>query len=236
MNNLVLFKNQNHEAITLSEWLGSHPSEEEIRIVFLNMDRALKYIHDHGYCIEVFYPTEIKILDNEIDHIQFNKLLELSKDLDKRRQMIKEDICNSSLVQIGIYSNCLEYLNPDFVKEHFDDFAKFIPSEDIPYYRGVIQRGAAVYFCEFVVEKRKRDLAGLEKELGESGNGRSLVKNNGKNIGIESITNDKINDSIYSQINGFKDSAFINILILPTLILFGLVVLSVIGWIISMVY
>ena len=70
-----LFKNKNYESISLAEWLSNHPSEEEIRTVFLNMDRALKYIHDHGYCIEVFYPTEIQILGNEIYHIQFKKLL-----------------------------------------------------------------------------------------------------------------------------------------------------------------
>ena len=59
-----LFKNKNYESISLAEWLSNHPSEEEIRTVFLYMDRALKYIHDHGYCIEVFYPTEIQILGN----------------------------------------------------------------------------------------------------------------------------------------------------------------------------
>lgn len=234
MNNL--FKNKNYESISLAEWLSNHPSEEEIRTVFLNMDRALKYIHDHGYCIEVFYPTEIQILGNEIDHIQFKKLLELSKDIDRRRQMIKEDIFNSSLVQIGIYSNSLKYLKPEFVKENFDSFQQFIPSGDVPYYRGVIQRGAAVYFCEFAIEKSNRDLQDLERQLGEGGgDGKALIKSSGKNIGIEAITNDKINDSIYSQINGLKDSAFINILILPTLVLLGLLVLSIVVWVLSIV-
>lgn len=231
-----LFKNKNYESISLAEWLSNHPSEEEIRTVFLNMDRALKYIHDHGYCIEVFYPTEIQILGNEIDHIQFKKLLELSKDIDRRRQMIKEDIFNSSLVQIGIYSNSLKYLKPEFVKENFDSFQQFIPSGDVPYYRGVIQRGAAVYFCEFAIEKNNRDLQDLERQLGEGGgDGKALIKSSGKNIGTEAITNDKINDSIYSQINGLKDSAFINILILPTLVLLGLLVLSIVVWVLSIV-
>ena len=231
-----LFKNKNYESISLAEWLSNHPSEEEIRTVFLNMDRALKYIHDHGYCIEVFYPTDIQILGNEIDHIQFKKLLELSKDIDRRRQMIKEDIFNSSLVQIGIYSNSLKYLKPEFVKENFDSFQQFIPSGDVPYYRGVIQRGAAVYFCEFAIEKSNRDLQDLERQLGEGGgDGKALIKSSGKNIGIEAITNDKINDSIYSQINGLKDSAFINILILPTLVLLGLLVLSIVVWVLSIV-
>ena len=150
--------------------------------------------------------------------------------------MIKEDIFNSSLVQIGIYSNSLKYLKPEFVKENFDSFQQFIPSGDVPYYRGVIQRGAAVYFCEFAIEKSNRDLQDLERQLGEGGgDGKALIKSSGKNIGIEAITNDKINDSIYSQINGLKDSAFINILILPTLVLLGLLVLSIVVWVLSIV-
>ena len=231
-----LFKNKNYESISLAEWLSNHPREEYIINVFIKMYIYLKYIHDHGYCIEVFYPTEIQILGNEIDHIQFKKLLELSKDIDRRRQMIKEDIFNSSLVQIGIYSNSLKYLKPEFVKENFDSFQQFIPSGDVPYYRGVIQRGAAVYFCEFAIEKSNRDLQDLERQLGEGGgDGKALIKSSGKNIGIEAITNDKINDSIYSQINGLKDSAFINILILPTLVLLGLLVLSIVVWVLSIV-
>ncbi len=195
MGELVPFKNKKYESITLADWVSSHPSEEDLRTVFLNMDRALKYIHDHGYCIEVFYPTEIEILENEKDHIQFKRLLELSKDPAKKREMVKEDIFNSSLIQIGIYSNSLKYLNPDFVKENFDEFAQFIPSGDVPYYRGVIQRGASVYFCEFALEKRNRDLADLEKQLGEGdGKGKQLMKQNGQNVGVGSITNDKVKD------------------------------------------
>lgn len=236
MGELVPFKNKKYESITLADWVSSHPSEEDLRTVFLNMDRALKYIHDHGFCIEVFYPTEIEILENEKDHIQFKRLLELSKDPAKKREMVKEDIFNSSLIQIGIYSNSLKYLNPDFVKENFDEFAQFIPSGDVPYYRGVIQRGASVYFCEFALEKRNRDLADLEKQLGEGdGKGKQLMKQNGQNVGVGSITNDKVNDTIYSQINGLRDAAFINFLILPTLILGILVILGAVAWVISLI-
>lgn len=236
MGELVPFKKRKYESVTLADWISSHPNEEDLRTVFLNMDRALKYIHEHGYCIEVFYPTEIEILENEKDHIQFKKLLELSKNPDVKRAMIKEDIFNSSLIQIGIYSNSLKYLNPDFVKENFDEFAQFIPGGDIPYYRGVIQRGASVYFCEFALEKRNRDLADLEKQLGEGdGKGKQLMKQNGQNVGVGSITNDKVNDAIYSQINGLRDAAFINYLILPTVILITLVILGAIAWVISLI-
>lgn len=230
-------KNQSYEAISLSDWIVSHPDEEDLRTVFVNMDRALKYIHEHGYCIKVFYPTEIEVLGNSPDCIQFKKLLELSSDPGRRREMIKEDILHSSLIQIGIYTNSLKYINPNFVKDNFDSFVQLLPAGDVPYYRGVVQRGASVYFCEFVLEKRNKDLANLEKELDEGGTekGRILQKSSNRNIGVESITNDKINDQIYAQINGMRDSAFINYLVIPALILVMLLVLSLISLVFSLV-
>ena len=216
------------ESVTLEQWVKDHYSEEELRSIFLNMDRALKYIHDHGYCIEVFYPTYIKVLNGDDNYIQFNKLIELSSDPSIRREMVKEDIFNSSLIQIGMYSKSLKYLTPEFLKENFDNFAQFLPDGDIPYYRGVIQRGASVYLCEFAVEKRNRDLQELEKELGEDKE-KTLVKYPKE----EDITNKKVNDVIYRQINGMKDAAFINLLLIPTIILGILLILGVVSWIIS---
>jgi hypothetical protein len=238
MRNSDSTKNFTNESVTLNEWMLYHHNEEEIRSVFLNMDRALKYIHEHGYCIEVFYPTEIEILNNEIDHIQFRKLVQLSSNISNKKEMIKEDVFNSTLIQIGLYSNSLKYLTPEFLRENFDSFIQFIPQGDVPYYRGVVQRGASVYFCEYALEKRNRDLAELEKQLeGDNGNssGKQLYKSSNQNIGVSSITNDKINDSIYRQINGLRDSAFINILILPTISLLMILLFGIIAWVFSMI-
>jgi len=219
--------NNKIESDTLDQWVRSHTNEEDRREVFLNMDRALKYIHDHGYCIEVFYPTEIKVLNNDNSYIQFNKLVELSSDPIIRKEMIKEDIFNSSLIQIGIYSNSLKYLNPEFLKENFDEFSQFIPEGDIPYYRGVVQRGASVYFCEYALEKRNRDLENLEKELGEESD-KTLTKTQDPDI-----TNNRVNDQIYRQINGMNDAAFVNLLLIPTIILGILLIFGLVSWVIS---
>ena len=204
-------------SVTLSEWVNSHHSEDELRSIFLNMDRTLKYIHDHGYCIEVFYPTEINVLNNEDDHIQFKRLVELSKDYDTSKNMIREDIFNSALIQIATYLNMpLEHLNPKFLKENFDSFAKFVPQEEVPYYRGVIQRGASVYYCEYSLEKRKRDLEDLEKQLGEiDAADKKAIETTPSDA---EITNKKVNDVIYRQISGVYDqAAFLNILIIPVI-------------------
>lgn len=232
-------KMNNYDSISLDIWINNHPSEEEMRVVFLNMDMALKYIHDHGYCIDVFYPTEIEILNNELDHIQFKKLVELSKDPSNRQNMIKEDIFNSSLMQIGMYFyseglglsiyEILASLKPEILKENFEAYSEVIPNGDVPYYRGVILRGASVYFNEFAIEKRNRELLELEKELGED---KSKVK--ALTIDKKAEYTNKINDAIYRQINGLKDAAFINTLIIPTVILMIGVIIALILWFISL--
>lgn len=48
---------RNYECCSLSEWISMHPAETDMQKVFLNMDIALKYIHDHDYCIADFSPS-----------------------------------------------------------------------------------------------------------------------------------------------------------------------------------
>ena len=209
--------NNSVESVTLSEWVSTHHSEDEMRSIFLNMDRALKYIHEHGYCIDVFYPTEINVLNNDDNYVQFKKLVELSKKYDIAKEMIKEDIFRSSLIQIGMYSNSLNHINPDFVRENFDSFAQFIPQDDVPYYRGVVQRGASVYYCEYSVERRKKDLEDLERQLGDVSDADKKAIETAPSDAL--MTNKKVNDMIYRQINGMSEAAFTNIALIPIVIL-----------------
>ena len=223
---------EHYESVTLDEWISFHPSDEDMRSVFLNMDRALKYIHEHDYCIEVFHPSYIEVLNNSDNYIQFKRLIELSQDSTVRKKMIQEDIYHSSLIQIAFYLKMydLNQLNTDFLRENFDEISQFLPNGDVPYYRGVIQRGASVYFCEYALEKRNRDLDELEKQLGEdNSNSKIYLKEN------VSITNDPVNDIIYKQINGLKDRAFIHTLLIPAIVLFMLLLFGVISWVISLI-
>ena len=222
---------EKYESMSLDEWISFHSTDEEMRSVFLNMDRALKYIHEHDYCIEVFHPRYIDVLNNSDNYIQFKRLVELSSDSIIKKKMIQEDIFHSSLIQIAYYlkMNDLNQLNPDFLRENFDEIAQFIPSEDVPYYRGVIQRGASVYFCEYALEKRNRYLADLERQLGEeSSKEKVYLKEN------VSITNDSVNDIIYKQINGLKDRAFIHSLLIPAIMLSLLLLFGVVLWVFSL--
>lgn len=220
----------NEESVTLRSWVGSFHSEDEMKEIFLNMDRALKYIHEHGYCIRTFDPARIEILNNSLNQIRFSEIMMMPDEPRDRKNIIKEDIYNSSFVQIGLYTRCLNYLKKDFLKNNFDGFATFLPESDVPYYRGVIERGASVYLCEYAEERTKRDLIALEKEL----NGEAAAANvSSMNFDTDGI-NDHINDSIYKQISNKKsDAAFVAILLFPTLVLSLALVLGLVVWFVA---
>ena len=231
MNEINSFiSSQKGQEETLLEWISEHHTEDDMRDVFLNMDIALKYIHDHDYCVETFHPSKIMILNGMPNHIQFSKIIPLDADSVVRREMIKEDIFNSSLIQIALYTNTLKYLSPsfaNFLKEKFDDFSKFIPEGDVPYYRGVIQRGAAVYFSEFAVERMRRDLEQLEKQVNKS-EGKNKSNLPDTNMIQSNLENDSINDSIYKEISRVREAAFISSYIVPGIILITIIILMVI--------
>ena len=139
--------NATYDSVSLESWIKVRHSEDEMREVFLNMDRAMKYVHDRGYCVKSFHPREIELMNHELNQIRFKTLLEMPTSPLERKRFIKEDIYNSSYIQIGIYTKCLYWLNQNYLKENFDGFAQFLPDGDVPYYRGVIERGASVYLC-----------------------------------------------------------------------------------------
>ena len=220
-----------YESISLGAYIDSFRDEEEMREIFLNMDRAMKYLHDRGYCVGSFHPKNIEILNNSVNQIRFTKLIPLPDDYTEKKKYIKEDIYNSSFIQIGLYSKCLPYLQREFLKSNFDSFAQFLPEGDVPYYRGVIDRGASVYFCEYAMEKANRDFAALEQELAGEGVAKQPVRQS-KGLFDDTGINDKINDKIYKQISGKSDAAFVSFLLFPTAIL----VLGIIIALVSMIF
>ena len=108
-----------YDSISLESWIRSSHSEDDIRNVFLNMDRAMKYVHDHGYCVKSFHTKDIELINGKLDQIRFNTLLEMPSNMNERRQYVKEDVYNSSFLQIGIYTKCLYYLKRDYLNNLF---------------------------------------------------------------------------------------------------------------------
>jgi len=221
-------------SVKFSEWIHGK-TDEELRTVFFNMDLAMKYIHEKGFCIKSFDLNEIEILNNSPKQVKFNTLLKLPNEFSYDNELIHEDIYNMAFLHIGIYTKCLKYMKPKFLKENFDSFATFLPEGDVPYYRGIVQRGANVYFSDYVFKARERDINKISDQVDTNNSkdgSRTLVKSNGHSImDYESSIvgmNSKINDSIYRQLNIKKDAAFIGFMIFPTIIFVLSIILIVI--------
>lgn len=223
-------KSVNVSYVTLREWLMGEFKSDELFTLFTNMDSAMRYIHSKGFCVCSFNPKDIEILNDSLNQIKFNLLMRMPEGLIERKNLVKEDIGRLAFLQIGIYSRCLNYLNPDFLKQHFSEFAMFLPEDIVPYYRGVVERGASVYLGDYLSEKRRRDLAALEKEIGDTSgdfaNGKKLVK--GSSLFSEDDTmNSKVNASIYKSLSSISDAAYISFLMIPVLVALLGIVLSI---------
>lgn len=224
------------KVMTLSEWLQKYHMQEDLQNLFVNMDIAMKYIHDQGFYIESFALDRIKLLNDSIRLIRFENLAPFPNDITQQKELVRNNIFLSAVLQIGVYANCIQYFNTDtmqFLKENFNQFSMFLPQEDVPYYKGVIERDASVYYSAFVGERKKRELKELDKQLsgvdgGVNSRGKALVKSNGlAELSAEDLIphNEKENGVIYKDLSK-KEAAFARALIYPIMILiFGLTIL-----------
>ena len=212
-------KNNDKENLTLYEWFDEQHTEDDKRELFLYMDSAMKYVHELGLCVGVFNPKDIELLNSSTKYVKFDELYDI-KDLDYnfQQKIINKDIFESSRFQILEYAKMNLNTPGDFIKEHFDEFTAFIPDKDAPYYRGVIERGASVYFIEYEAERLKREANDIEKEL----NGTAEVQDN--NELEQMLSNNKVNRLIYGE--DLSKAAFINILLYPTIIIVLVLVIS----------
>ena len=209
------------EAISLDEWICLHPEEEDKRSVFLNLDRALKYIHEHGYYVESFHPSHIFILNEDDRYVFFKDLAPLS--LSVFEEQIRANLFQSSVLQIGIHSGTLEHIQADFLKQNFDEFVQLLPEGDVPYYRGIIQRGSVVYYSDYILAKSNKDLKELAGQIDQE---------EGSVQSIPEVNNDIINDAIYQEYVKTSSGAFISLMFLPMLFVFLFVILFLVfgGW------
>ena len=193
----------------------------------------MKYIHDQGYYISSFALDRVTLLNQSIRQIKFQDLEPLPYDISQQKKIVRDNIFMSAVLQVGLYAKCLQHFTMNTIpslKENFQDFSIFLPLEDVPYYSGIIEKGASVYYSEYVGERKKRDLQNLEKEVSSnSGESRekSLVKTNGTNYTAEDFLphNEEANEIIYASL-ARKEAAFARALIYPVLVfVLGFVVL-----------
>ena len=218
--------------IKLRDWFQQETNEEKLKKAFYNMSSTMKYIHSYDYYISNFNLSEIEINNPEtLSPIQYNQLNKMNEDDDQ--DIINRNIFILALMQVGVYTNTLNTLNAQFVKENFSEFEMFLPEDDIPYLRGVIQRNSPVYYCDFVDEKNKREIEKLEQEANLSSKetgGMGIQKKKATSIGTAMA--DKETAKLYSSLEE-KQAAFTNFLILPlAMIWLGLLLLLITTFII----
>lgn len=232
-NNIIPFRHKKVESITLNEWLQGYHTNDQLQNLFVNMDIAMKYIHNQGFYISSFALDRITLLNQSIRQIKFQELNPLPYDISQKKQLVRNNIFMSAVLQVGLYAKCLQHFTMNTIpslKENFKEFSIFLPQDDVPYYSGIIERDASVYYSDYVGERKKRDLQNLEKEIssdsGES-RGKKLVKTNGTNYTAEDFLphNEEANEIIYANL-ARKEAAFARALIYPILVfVLGFVVL-----------
>ena len=231
---IIHFPKKNVESITLQEWLSKYHLQDELQSFFINMDIAMKYIHDQGYYIKSFALDSIELLNNSIKQVKFDEVEEMPLNFSQQKELVHNNVFLSTVLQIGVYAKCLQYFTDEtmqFLKENFDQFAIFLPEEDVPYYKGIVERGATVYYSEYVGQRKIRDLKNLETQFENDGGGKdtgkSLVKKTGNYTAEDLVPqNTHENEMIYANL-AKKDAAFARALIYPILVfVLGFVVLS----------
>ena len=74
--------------ITLRDWLAGSFNNDDLEMLFTNMDSAMKYIHSKGYCIRSFNPKDIEILNDSLKHIRFNSLMMMPDDFVSKKTIV----------------------------------------------------------------------------------------------------------------------------------------------------
>lgn len=222
---------QEFEEITLKDWLRQPHTTEEYQSLFLVMDMTIHYIHDKGYGVlnkrgNGGYPeldtSRVTVLQGKQPRVSFLDID--SVDVSYQKQLVRENIYSNAYTAIKSYSNFQEELNHTFLKENFHEFESFLPEDDIPYYRGIIERNASVYYAEYVQKRLEKQ---IEKEGGAlegiaRGNALSKSTEVGKQIANE-----------YSQLDN-NMAAFVHLYIFPAIIISLSLVIPLIAWVFAL--
>lgn len=157
-----------HE-ITLKEWFMSYHTDDDFVKMFLIMDKTMKYIHDNGYYIINFNPKNIFIgVNNKEDYVIFNSLDVMDDDITNK---INNNIYNMAFLEVGLLSETLDYLKPEFLKQNFSQFKIFIPENLVNYYQAILVTGGRYYLFNYVDIKNQREVDALTKSLEEDNRG-----------------------------------------------------------------
>ncbi len=221
--------------LNLKEWLETNHEIESRQKLFYNMSRTMNYIHDRDYYIKSFNLKEIEILNPEkLSPIRYDTVVRMPKEY--KDQIIREDIYNLAFIQISAFANIkIENLKPIYLKENFSEFQKYLPQMDVPYLQGIIERGAGIYYYEYIDKRNKQELERLQRETDSEINNSSRSISN--SLGIQKTKTTAVGKSmvdsdtkkLYGDLVDTKQAAFVSFLIFPvSLILLGIILVMVV--------
>ncbi len=208
------YKNSNNSnnVLTLVDYLSMCSSDNQRQKLFFSMDLSMKKLHDNKQYVKNFSPDSILVHEDNNDFSIYYQSISSDSDSFYRKQNIFYLACFA----IGVYSGCLEYINPkkpEFLIDNFSEFAQFVPSGDVPYYKGIIVRGASVYYSDFITAKRNQEISSVQ----------SIQNFNSNNASGGAL----IKSTLIGRMNAKEDydqSAFINILLFPLIMIIGFVI------------
>lgn len=165
---------------TLDEYIQSYHNNDEYTRLFYVMDSTMKYIHGKGYYVINFNPKNIVVgvTNNNEDYVNFKSIDVMDDDITNK---INNNIYNLAFLEIGLLSEMLDNLRPEFLKENYSQFKIFIPENLVNYYQMIVVNGGHTYLCDYIEIKNKQEITKLNKALEEEGGrGRSKVYSTGR--------------------------------------------------------
>lgn len=176
--------------------------KDELTRVLITLDSWLEYLHSRGFCIRDFNPKNIILYDGKLTFNSFRDVLGIGyADNDSAKQI---NIFQENKIGLMAYNHMpvdgnmnQEHFN--FLQENLDKFNKNgqIPEEIYEYYEEVFRRLNVVYMNDYLVKKQVE----LNGSQNTNVRRKSLATAPGASLARE-------------------DSAFVNILFLPTLFAF----------------
>lgn len=207
-------KNVDIDTSTLYEWLLKHNVNnekelDEYKKLFYKLDLNMKNLHLNNYYVDDFNINNIMVGDN---FVSFNSVKKLS--FENKDYLIHKNIYYLSCLALGVYNDCLQYINPENskgIRDNFSVFSEFIPTDLVPYYRGIFVNNANVYLSDYVKARLQREQQRQQSILDSSSSSSSNKK-------VSTYSKSTLIGKLYSDTEDNK-SAFIQIILFPVIIL-----------------
>ena len=200
---------------TLKDWVTSGQSINDLRQLNYNMSYVLKELNKNDVYVKTFNPREISFDDQNLYPIEFSSI-DVSNDIAKDRD---NNIYNLSFLFVGLYSDMLDILKPEFLKENFEQFKPFLPPEDVSYFNGIVTKEYRVYYNDYIDEIKKQQANQQTDAKNSRTSSNSKAQTNLKKL-TKSTAVGRAYAALYEQ-NG----AFVSYLIIP--IIFAVIAIVV---------